>query len=276
MNMSAVVTIAGRDARAGLRNRWFLLYSALFLVMSVGFSWVALAGSDVTGQAGFGRTSAGLLNLMLLMVPLIGLTVGAQSIVGDRQDRSLEYLLAQPVSALEVYAGKYLGAAFSIVLLLVFGFGWSGVVMAVRGSASSASDFILLVVLTTLLALGMLSIGFLISSISPQTAAALGIAVSLWLGFVVIGDLGIMGSALVMDLDPPALLGLTLANPLDTYKLLSVDLLGASLDVLGPAGVYATDRFGGNLAAVLLAVEAGWVLLPLPIGYWLFQRMDVR
>ena len=276
MNMSAVVTIAGRDARAGLRNRWFLLYSALFLVMSVGFSWVALAGSDVTGQAGFGRTSAGLLNLMLLMVPLIGLTVGAQSIVGDRQDRSLEYLLAQPVSALEVYAGKYLGAAFSIVLLLVFGFGWSGVVMAVRGSASSASDFVLLVVLTTLLALGMLSVGFLISSISPQTAAALGIAVSLWLGFVVIGDLGIMGSALVMDLDPSALLGLTLANPLDTYKLLGVDLLGASLDVLGPAGVYATDRFGGNLAAVLLGVEAIWVLLPLPIGYWLFQRMDVR
>ncbi|MEX1158075.1 MAG: ABC transporter permease [Thermomicrobiales bacterium] len=274
--MNAVVTIAGRDARAGLRNRWFLLYSALFPVMSVGFSWVALAGSDVTGQAGFGRTSAGLLNLMLLMVPLIGLTVGAQSIVGDRQDRSLEYLLAQPVSAFDVYAGKYLGAAFSIVLLLVFGFGWSGVVMAARGSASSASDFILLVVLTTLLALGMLSVGFLISSISPQTAAALGIAVSLWLGFVVIGDLGIMGSALVMDFDPSVLLGLTLANPLDTYKLLSVDLLGASLDVLGPAGVYATDRFGGNLAAVLLGVEALWVLLPLPAGYWFFQRMDVR
>ena len=48
---------------------------------------------------------------MLLMVPLIGLTVGAQSLVGDRQDRSLEYLLAQPVSTLEIYAGKYLGAA---------------------------------------------------------------------------------------------------------------------------------------------------------------------
>jgi Cu-processing system permease protein len=276
MNWAAVVAIAGRDARAGLRNRWFLLYSALFLVMSVGFSWVALAGSDVTGQAGFGRTSAGLLNLMLLMVPLIGLTVGAQSIVGDRQDRSLEYLLAQPVSALEVYAGKYLGAAFAIVLLLVFGFGWSGVVMAARGSAGSAGDFMLLVVLTTLLALGMLSVGFLISSVSPQTAAALGIAVSLWLGFVVIGDLGLMGSSLVMNLDPPALLGLTLANPLDTYKLLSVDLLHASLDVLGPAGVYATDRFGSNLAAVLLGIEALWVIAPLPVGYWLFKRMDVR
>jgi Cu-processing system permease protein len=67
-----------------------------------------------------------------------------------------------------------------------------------------------------------------------------------------------------------------MANPLDTYKILSVDLLGASLDVLGPAGVYATDRFGSNLAAVFLGVVALWVLLPLPIGYWLFRRMDVR
>jgi Cu-processing system permease protein len=184
--------------------------------------------------------------------------------------------MAQPVSALDVYLGKYLGGAFSIVVLLVFGFGWSGLVLALRGGSSSAADFVLLVVLTTLLALGMLSVGFLISSISPQTAAALGVAVSLWLALVVIGDLGIMGSALVMNLDPPALLGLTLANPLDTYKLLSVDLLGTSLDVLGPAGVYATDRFGGNLAVMLLGLEALWVLLPLPIGYWLFQRMDVR
>jgi Cu-processing system permease protein len=276
MNLTALMTIAGRDARAGLRNRWFIVYAAVFLVLSVGFSWVAMAGSELTGQTGFGRTSAGLLNLMLLMVPLIGLTVGAQSIVTDRQDRSLDYLLAQPVSLLEVYAGKYLGAAATIVLLLLFGFGWSGVVMAMRGTAGSSSDFILLVTVTTLLGLGMLSVGFLISSFSPQTAAALGIAVSLWLGFVIVGDLGIMGSSLVMDLSPSSMLGLTLANPLDTYKLLAVDMLHTSTSVLGPAGTYAAKRFGDNLAPLLLLVEAVWVLLPLPLGFYLFRRMDVR
>lgn len=276
MNLSAVLTIAGRDARAGLRNRWFIVYAAAFLVLSVGFSWVAMSGSELTGQTGFGRTSAGLLNLMLLMVPLIGLTVGAQAIVADRQDRSLDYLLAQPVSPLEVYAGKYLGAATALVLLLLFGFGWSGVALALRGTAGSAGEFVLLVTLTVLLGLGMLSVGFLISSWSPQTAAALGIAVALWLGFVVIGDLGVMGSALVLDLSPGQLLGFTLANPLDTYKLLAVDMLHTSTTVLGPAGIYATRRFGDNLAPTLLLVEAAWVLLPLPLGFVLFRRMDIR
>lgn len=276
MDWTAVIAIASRDARAGLRNRWFILYAVVFLVLSVGFSWVALAGTQLTGQAGFGRTSAGLLNLMLLMVPLIGLTIGAQAIVSDRQDRSLEYLLAQPVSPAEVFVGKYLGAAVSLVLLLVFGFGWAGVALAIRGAAGSPGDFVLLVVLTILLGLGMLSVGYLISSFSPQTAAALGIAVSLWLVFVIIGDLGLMGSSLVMRLQPATLLTATLANPLDTYKILSVDLLHSSMEVLGPAGVYATDRFGGALAPILLGAVSLWILVPLPIGYWLFRRVDVR
>jgi Cu-processing system permease protein len=276
MNWTALAAIAGRDARAGLRNRWFMVYAVVFLLMIVAFSWVALAGSDLTGQAGFGRTSAGLLNLLLLLVPLIGLTIGAQAIVADRQDRSLDYLLAQPVSALEIYVGKYLGAALALTLLVLFGFGWAGVVMAMRGAAGRSSDFLLLSVLTLLLSLGMLSVGFLISSVSPQTSAALGIAVSLWLLFVIIGDLGIMGSSMVMNFQPTTLLSLTLINPLDVYKLVSVGLLHSSTDILGPAGLYATDRFGERLTPLLLALEVVWVLAPLALGYLLFRRVDFR
>lgn len=276
MNWTSVAAIATRDARAGLRNRWFLVYASLFVVMIVAFSWVALAGSTVTGQSGFGRTSAGLLNLLLLLVPLIGLTVGAQAIVSERQDRNLDYLLAQPVSPLEVYAGKYLGAAITLVLLMLFGFGWAGIVLAMRGSSGRSSDFIVLGTLTLLLGLGMLSVGFLISSFSAQTSAALGVAVALWLVFVILGDLGLMGSALVMSLQPSTLLSLTLINPLDIYKLVNVGLLHTSLEVLGPAGRYASDRFGDRLIPLLLALQALWVLLPLAAGYWLFRKADLR
>jgi Cu-processing system permease protein len=276
MDGRIVAAIAARDARNGLRTRWFLLYAAVFVVLSVGFSTVAMGGSALTGQPGFGRTSAGLLNLMLLMVPLIGLTVGAQSLVADRQDRSLEYLLAQPVSAAEVFLGKYLGAALSLLLTLLVGFGCAGVVIAGRGSTVAIGDFALLVALTALLGLAMLSVGYLVSSCSPQTAGALGIALTLWLGFVIVGDLGLMGSALVMDLRAETLLTLTLINPLDVYKLLGVEQLQTSLDVLGPAGAYATEELGGSLAPLLFGLLAAWVLLPLPLGYALFKRTDVR
>ena len=107
-------------------------------------------------------------------------------------------------------------------------------------------------------------------------AAALGIAVTLWLLFVMVGDLGLMGSALVMKMTPGTLLGLTLANPLDVYKLAGVNLLQSSLEVLGPAGAYAIDRIGSTLTWLLLALLMIWVIAPLPIGYWLFRRTDFR
>ena len=276
MDWSTIVTIAIKETRTGFRNRWFLLYSVVFTALIVAFASIALSSTGVTGQAGFGRTSAGLLNLILLMVPLIGLTIGAQTLVSERQDKSMDYLLAQPVSASEVFFGKYLGAAAAITIMLVLGFGWAGFIMVLRGSSGSLGGFGVLVLLTVLLGLGMLSVGYLVSSFTAQTATALGIAVTIWLGFVIIGDLGIMGSSLVLNFNPSTLLALTLANPLDTYKLLSVEILQTSLDVLGPAGVYATDRFGGQLTPLLLAVEALWVLLPLPIAYSLFKKACVQ
>jgi Cu-processing system permease protein len=72
------------------------------------------------------------------------------------------------------------------------------------------------------------------------------------------------------------LLGLTFINPLDVYKLAGVNLLQSSLEVLGPAGSYAIDRFGAGLTWLLLALLALWVVAPLPIGYWLFRRTDFR
>lgn len=276
MDRSVITAIASKDIRTGVRNRWFMLYAIVFIMLSIGFAMLAMSGSTLTGQPGFGRTAAGLLNLMLLMVPLIGLTVGAQSLVADRQDRTMDYLLAQPVTRAEIFVGKYLGAAASLILLLFLGFGISGLVMAWRGAATGFGDFMLLVLVTTLLGLGMLSAGYLISSRSPQTAAALGIAVSLWLLFVVVGDLGLMGSSVVMDLNPGTLLSLALINPLDVYKLLGVDLLQTSLDVLGPPGAYAMQELGSSLTAILVAILLAWVIVPLPLGYWLFVRNDIR
>ena len=276
MDRTVITTIAANETRSGLRNRWFVLYAVIFTALSLGFSLIALGGSSLTGQPGFGRTSAGLLNLMLLMVPLIGLTIGAQSLVADRQDRTLDYLLAQPVSPGEVFVGKYLGAALSLVLLLVLGFGFSGIAMAIRGTTGEVGDYLMLIGLTIGLGLGMLSIGYLVSSWATEAAASLGIAVTLWLIFVVIGDLGLMGTSLVMDLKPDTLLALTLINPLDVFKILSVDRLQTSLDVLGPAGTYAMNELGTGLAPVLFLIMLLWVLVPLPIGFAIFKRTNIR
>ncbi|HMB71899.1 MAG TPA: ABC transporter permease, partial [bacterium] len=60
--MRIVLTIARKEIRDALRNRWLLLYTAAFAVLALSLSWMSLAGSGSYGFAGFGRTAAGLVN----------------------------------------------------------------------------------------------------------------------------------------------------------------------------------------------------------------------
>src|SRR5262245_24716105 len=81
--LSNVRTIAARELRDALRSRWFILYTLAFAALGTGVSYISAAAVSGSGLAGFGRTSAGLINLVLLMVPLMSLTAGAGTIASD-------------------------------------------------------------------------------------------------------------------------------------------------------------------------------------------------
>ena len=134
MQPSIIWTLAQKELTRCLRNRWFLLYTLAFIALSLAFSYLALAGAGMVGFAGFGRTAASLINLVLLIVPLMALTIGAQSLAGEQEKSTLAYLLAQPINRVEVFLGKYLGLALSLLASLTLGFGISGLVMALNGA----------------------------------------------------------------------------------------------------------------------------------------------
>ena len=192
MDFQNVATLLQKELRDSLRNRWFVLYTVAFTVLALGLSFLALSGAGIVGFAGFGRTAASLINLVLLIVPLMALTVGAQSLAAESERGTLSYLLAQPVTRLEVFVGKYLGLALAILAALTLGFGISGLVMVANGMAY-AESYLVLVGLAFLLALTMLSVGFVISAFAHKAGIAIGISLFLWLTFVFLGDLGMMG-----------------------------------------------------------------------------------
>lgn len=263
MQMSTVWTLARKELNDALRNRWFVLYTVAFAVLALGLSYLSLAGAGIAGFAGFGRTAASLINLVLLIVPLMALTVGAQSLAGEQERNTLAYLLAQPVTRLEIFTGKYLGLTLSMLASLALGFGISGVVMALnRTGASSPLLYIRMVVQAFLLSLSMLSVGFLISAATKRASVAVGIGLFLWLVFVFLGDLGLMGTAIVMQMPIDQLFALSMANPLQLFKMASILQINATLDILGPAGIYAMQRFGGGLEPLFLGITALWIVTP--------------
>lgn len=135
----STLAFARREFREAMARRWFLLYTIAFAVLAVAVSFVSLAGVGSYGFAGFGRTTAGVLNLVMLLVPLIALTAGSGAIAGERERGTLLYLLAQPVSRFEILLGKFFGLAAALCCSLFLGFGFSaGILIWRAGERASA------------------------------------------------------------------------------------------------------------------------------------------
>lgn len=272
MDLRNVFHIARKEVGDSLRNRWFLLYAIAFVVLILALSYVSLSGSGMFGYAGFGRTTAGLVNLVLLVVPLMGLSLGALSLAGERERGTLDYLLAQPVNRAEVFLGKYAGLATSMLAALGLGFGISAAVIAGLAGTANPGAFLLLVGLTFVLALVMLGLGFCISAVARKASVAAGAAIFVWLALVFLSDLGMIGGTLAFRLEVGQLFTLSLINPLQVFKMAVLEGIHATLDLLGPVGIYADQTYGGSLALIFAASLAAWVVLPLSLALTLFTR----
>ncbi len=266
-----ILTLARKEIRDALRNRWFVLYGVAFAVLATVLSLLSLAGTGTFGYAGYGRTAASLINLVIFIVPLMGLTAGAGAIAAERESRTLAYLLAQPINRFELLAGKYLGLAVSLAAVLAIGFGASAAMIATKQHVDVA-DFARLVGLSCVLALAMLGVGMLISCLTRRAGAALGAAIVLWLVLVLLGDLGLMGSAIVFKLQVADLFRLSLINPLQVFKMSALGSISASLDVLGPAGLYAQQVHGRALPWIFGGALAAWTVLPIAAALAIFTR----
>lgn len=266
------LTIAGRELRESIRSRWFVLYTLAFAALGLAVSYVSATGAGGVGLSGFGRTTAGLVNLVLLVVPLMALTSGAGSIASDRERGMLQYLLAQPVSRWEVLLGKFAGLAGTLLACICLGMGACAAVLAWKGQATRPESIIWLAGLSFLLALCMLSIGMLISVLARKAAVAVGTAIFVWLMLVFVTDLGLMAGAMAMRLRIEELFALSLVNPLQVFKMWSLFSVEASLDVLGPAGLYATEEHGQRLHLIFAGCTAAWGLVALAAAGVVFSR----
>lgn len=272
MDLANVWVLTHKELCDAHRNRWFVLYSAVFATLALALAGLGLSGTGSYGFAGLGRTGASLINLVLLIVPLMGLSLGALSLAGERERGTLLYLLAQPVTQLEVLMGKYLGLALALLATLTLGFGLSGLWIAWRGGVSQAQEYLALAVLAYLLALASLSLGFLISALVRKGATAIGLMLFAWLVLVFLGDLGLMGTALTLRLKAGDLLAFALLNPLQVFKMAAILIVRSSLEVLGPAGLYALRTYGARLMPLLLTILAAWIIVPMSLSYLIFRQ----
>ena len=276
MNLKVITTLTQRELLDALRNKWFLVYSIAFVLLCFGLAMMIVNSAGYTGISGFGRTAAGLINLVLFLAPLMGLTLGAQALSSEREQGTLAYLIAQPVSLTEIFMAKFLGLAIAIGGAVVLGFSISSLAIISWSGGSGVGVFLKLLPLTLLLAWSTLALGFVISSRSDKTVTALGIGVVLWIALVLLGNLGLMGTSVVVGMAPELLLGLTIINPLEAFRIGAIMEIRGSLELLGPAGLVARDTMGDATTLVLVGVMTIWLFGGMALAYVLARRKELQ
>ena len=274
--LRVVGVVARKELRDAAVNRWLAVYALVFGLLAVGVSYLGYLEMGSTAFQGFGRTTASLLNLCLLMVPIVALIMGASSIAGERETGTLITQLGQPVGRTEFLLGKFLGQFGAVALATLAGFGLAGIVVAVLAPPEDISVYVLFVALVIALTLAMLSLGYFLSVVCGSRLRALLAAVFVWFAMALLMDLVAIGALAVAHLSEPLLWVMLLLNPVEIVRLLAIFTLEPDLYVLGPLGSFLRESVGtGTAVAVMGAALAAWAAIPLALACAVFRRQDV-
>lgn len=259
----ALRAIVIKELRDALRNRWLAGFAGLLAVL--GLAATASAYDSLSGFTleAFGRTTATLMNLCLLLAPLVAVLMGASAIAGEQERGTLEPLLALPVSRTELLLAKHAGLVLALAAAILAGFLPAGVLVAARSGTAMLAHYLLFPGLALLAAAALAGIGLLISVSSRSAVQAQGTAVVVWFACGLLYDLVLVGSLAVAGLPVSLLSAALVLNPIDAGRVLGVLALEPDLYMLGPAGAYLTTRLGpAGTAAVLVTAISAWAVLP--------------
>lgn len=266
--MNRIRATAASEFRIALRNRWVAIALVLMAVFSLVLS---LAGSAPAGELGVDRLSvtvASLTSLSVYLVPLLALLMSFDAIAGEVERGTLPLLLTYPVARIEILLGKLAAHLAILTLAVVLGHGLAALVAFGFDGASAAGlpSLFRLSWSSVLLGACFLGAGYAVSALARRPSAAAGLAIGLWLGLVVLYDLGLL-AAVVADnggwFTTEAFPFALIANPADAFRLFNLTASGAMTAASGVGGAAAAIPVWQSLIPVLLWPAATMVLATL-------------
>ena len=275
--MTAVAAIAGREVLAGIRNRWMLAASLLLGVLALTLAFVGSTPAGPVAASRLAITVVSLSSLSIFLVPLIGLLVSYDALVGEIERGTMPLLMTYPVTRWRIVLGKFAGQVAILAIATVIGFGVAALITGLGegGDAEAWRAFGVMVGGSILLGAAFIALGTLFSAVVAERGTAAGISVAAWLVFVVLFDMALL-AILVAD-EGQVVSGdlfrvLLLLNPTDVYRMLTLsgsETVGA---LSGMAGVSAEAAFGH---ALLVPVMVLWIAAPLALAGLLFGRKEL-
>ena len=256
--MAVVGLCARQEVRLAVRSRWTQTFAVVFgvLAMAVAGSGYVLSGGS--GVQDFSRTSASLLQLILLLVPLAALVFGVLALTPEAG--AAELLFSQPVARRAILAGKILGLFMALGASELVGLGAAGALVFARTGQEGVTGFLGVVLAALVLTIVFLGLAAALTggATSIRRARSLAVALVCWFGAVVLFDVAVLGAASLLSSGPASRLLMisAIANPVDAVRTGTLLMVNGTT-AFGAASLAFLRFTGGTVQASL------WILLSL-------------
>lgn len=275
--MKMLLILALKEIRDGLRNRWIAAAIVVLGTLALALSMLGSAPTGSISASALDVTVISLASLSVYLIPLIALMLSFDALVGEFERGTMMLLLTYPVRRWQVIMGKFLGHLSILFIAIFAGYGGAIIIMILmnEGITDGWKAYVTLMASSLVLGAIFIALGYLVSVLVRERATAAGVAIGLWLVFVVLYDLILFGALL---LDEGQVIGqqlfsaLMLISPTDTYRILNLSLFEGVSQAAGIAGVASG---AGLSATLLLAVMLLWVVVPLAVTLLVFQRREL-
>lgn len=263
--MNLALHLAWFAIRDLTRNRWGLLYTAFFAVVTIGLFYL---------QAQSAKVAVSLMSICLFLIPLVTSLFGTVYYYNSRE--FIELVLTQPVSRRTVFIGLYAGLAIALTAGFALGVGLPTLILG-EWTGDQISSLLLLIAVGCFLTLIFLAISFLLAIVFDDRGKGLAAVLSVWLFSALVYDGLVLLAAMAFSdypLETPLLIA-SMANPIDLARvILLVKTDWAAL--MGYTGA-VFNRFFGTGVGVGVAVASLllWTVGPLALGLRRFRLKDM-
>ncbi|SEW14728.1 ABC transporter permease subunit [Natrinema salifodinae] len=245
------------------------LYAAI-MALFLYFGQTGVSNPNVRNALG------GLTGIGAVFIPLIALVAAYLAIAGERESGGIKYLLSIPNSRRDVVLGKFLSRTAIVAAAIVVAFLVGAVLTLVWYPSLEADVFVGIASLTVLYALTYVAVAIGISATTASRSRAMGGAIGFFFVTNVLNLFGPFRFAIEYLFNDLAGLGISNMQVMFVQVLLSPTAAYVRSTPLAYSADSVSDIYPWFLQPeVMVAVMLAWLVVPIALGCWRFERADL-
>ena len=287
-----IATVARKEFEDAGRSKLLWALTALLVgLVTVGYVAIWYTVDDVTAAEVLGFIALPLQTI----IPIAALIVGYMAVVGERRSGSIKLLLGLPPNRTDVVFGKLLGRMAVVATAVSLAFVVALVLGAVLFGSVPFVDWLAFGAISILFGVSFAGLAVGVSAAVSTRGKSMAIVVGLYMLVLALWELVTAGPYyLVYGEGPPVeaeawYLFVDQFNPITTYTTLVGNVVEGEvfpfmfqygLEDFEASGMTPAERYAGDAPFYLqdwfgLVVLLCWLVVPVAIGYYRFQKTDL-